>query len=191
MTNRHLAGDDFLGQLQKAAQAGVEGIILREKDLDEQAYEELAARVKAVCEEAQVPLILHTYVNAAKRLGIRRIHLPLHQFLMLTEQEKKGFQVIGVSTHSVEEAKAAKLAGASYVTAGHVFATDCKKGLAPRGLSFLAEVCQAVEIPVYAIGGISPDNAAACMGAGARGVCLMSSLMKAENPQKLLHKFPE
>lgn len=189
MTNRKLAGEDFWGRLQRVAQAGVSGIILREKDLDEAAYEELAAKAKTICRDAQVPLILHTDTEAARRLEIRRIHMPFPVFQALTEQEKKSFDLIGVSTHSAAEAKAAWEAGASYITAGHIFATDCKRGLAPRGIPFLEEVCRTVEIPVYAIGGIGPENVAACMEAGAAGVCLMSSLMKAENPKKLLNEI--
>lgn len=182
VTNRRLAGDDFLGQIRKVAGAGVSGIILREKDLDEPAYEKLAEQVQRICGEAGAPFFVHTYGNAARRLGVRRLHMPGPAFFAMTEPEKKDFDVIGVSVHSPEEAAAAERAGASYVTAGHVFATDCKKGLEPRGLSFLEEVCRTVQIPVYAIGGIDPGNAGDCIRAGAAGVCLMSSLMKAKDP---------
>lgn len=189
VTNRHLAGDDFAGQLKKVVQAGVSGVILREKDLDARAYEELAVTAKAICQAAGVPLILHAYPEAARHLGIRGLHMPGSLFFAMTEQEKKSFDVIGVSVHSSKEAKAAKQAGASYVIAGHVFATDCKKGLDPRGLSFLEEVCRSVDIPVYAIGGIGPENAAGCIQAKAAGICLMSSLMRAEDPRELLNEF--
>lgn len=96
----------------------------------------------------------------------------------MTEDEKKCFDVIGASTHSVEDARRAKELGASYITAGHVFATDCKKGLAPRGLQFLADVCDSVDIDVYAIGGISENNMKQCIGRGAKGVCMMSGFMR-------------
>ncbi len=182
VTSRRLAGDYFLEQLKKVADAGVEGIILREKDLSEIEYEKLAVQVKQICDERQVPLILHTYIDVVQRLGIRKIHLPVHTFLEMDDQQKKWFDTIGVSTHSVEEAAAVWKAGASYITAGHIFATDCKKGLPPRGLAFLKAVCDAVDIPVYAIGGIHQENMESCLEAGAAGVCLMSALMKAENP---------
>jgi thiamine-phosphate pyrophosphorylase len=68
--------------------------------------------------------------------------------------------------------------GASYVTAGHIFATDCKKGLEPRGITFLENVCASVDIPVYAIGGISSDNYMEALDAGAQRVCMMSALMR-------------
>ena len=186
VTNRHLAAGPFLQQLEKTVRSGISAAILREKDLDEAEYEALARKAKAICEEAHVPLYLHSYGETAKKLGIGRLHLPLLRFLSMPETEKEQFREIGVSVHSAEEAAQAEAAGASYVTAGHVFRTDCKKDLAPRGLSFLEEVCRAVRIPVYAIGGITPENAGDCLAAGAAGICLMSSLMQAVEPVKLL-----
>ena len=84
---------------------------------------------------------------------------------------------IGTSVHSAEDAIYAMKHGAAYVTAGHVFATDCKKGLEPRGLHFLKDVCCNVDIPVYAIGGINENNMESCIKAGAAGVCMMSGYM--------------
>lgn len=82
----------------------------------------------------------------------RHIHQPHRiQFRLSTF----FFNVIGTSVHSVEDAIKAEQLGATYMTAGHIFATDCKKGLPPRGLDFLKNVCDAVLIPVYAIGGIN------------------------------------
>lgn len=88
------------------------------------------------------------------------------------------FDLIGVSVHSVEEAIFAEKMGADYVTAGHIFLTDCKKGLAARGLPFLKNVCESVGIPVYAIGGITPDHVDDVLGAGAAGFCVMSGIMR-------------
>ncbi|MCD8250022.1 MAG: thiamine phosphate synthase [Lachnospiraceae bacterium] len=184
VSSRKLA-EDFPAQLARVARAGVDGIILREKDLDEAEYEELAAQVKAICGKYGVPLTLHTYGAAALRLGIRRLHLPLRMLLAMEEAEKRNFDVLGASIHAPEEAVAAEAAGAAYVTAGHIFATDCKKGLSPRGIPFLKEVCKAVHIPVYAIGGITLQNAPLCSEAGAAGVCLMSSLMHASEEELL------
>lgn len=189
VTNRHLAAAGFQEQIRKVARAGVDGIVLREKDLTEPEYKKLAVQIQAVCEAEKVPLILHTFVNAAKELEIRKIHLPLSCFLALPEREKEYFDVIGVSVHSEEEARQAQGAGASYLTAGHVFYTDCKKELMPKGLSFLEKVCSCVQIPVYAIGGITPENASCCIEEGAAGICLMSSLMKEADPAELLSRL--
>jgi thiamine-phosphate pyrophosphorylase len=98
----------------------------------------------------------------------------------MSETQKARFRVIGASCHSVEEALEAQQLGCTYITAGHVFATDCKKGLPPRGLDFLRAVCAAVDIPVYAIGGINSENLQDVMKCGAAGGCIMSGLMRGE-----------
>lgn len=178
ITNRHLARQDYFAQIEHIAASRPEAVIVREKDLNESEYERLAGRVMQICSQYHVPCILHTFVQAAKRLGASAIHLPLPELLLLSEQEKSHFRTIGASAHSVNEALAAQNAGASYITASHIYVTDCKKGLAPKGISFLEEVCKAVTIPVYALGGIHAGNAQACIHAGAAGVCIMSECMK-------------
>lgn len=100
-----------------------------------------------------------------------------------TQQIQKGvhiFSETGCSVHSVEEALEAQRLGATYLTAGHIYTTDCKKGLPPRGLDFLRSVCKAVSIPVYAIGGIHPGTKqlSEVMNYGAAGGCIMSDMMK-------------
>ena len=97
---------------------------------------------------------------------------------------KSRFSVLGASCHHWCEAQSAQKAGAAYITAGHIFATDCKKGLPPRGLDFLAEVCRSVNVPVYAIGGISAENIDEVRRAGAAGGCIMSGLMSCP-PEKI------
>ena len=84
------------------------------------------------------------------------------------------------------DALEAQALGCTYITAGHVFETDCKKGLPGRGLEFLRNVCAVVEIPVYGIGGIDSDNIALVRNAGASGACLMSSLMATEDVTGLM-----
>ena len=98
----------------------------------------------------------------------------------IADEEKKKFTKIGISIHSVEEAKEAEQLGASYLTAGHIYATDCKRGLPPRGLGFLKEVCREVSIPVYGIGGIKFDEEQwnDMKKCGAVGGCVMSGMME-------------
>ena len=108
---------------------------------------------------------------------------------MMNKNVKNDFETVGVSVHSAEEAAAAEKMGADYVTAGHIFVTDCKRGLAPRGLEFLKSVVDSVSIPVYGIGGISPDNIAEIKASGADGGCKMSGFMKCENIEKYLEKL--
>ncbi len=182
VTNRHLVEGDFLSQIERVAASDIDMLILREKDLTEAAYTELAKQVLAVCRKQKKRCILHTYPDAARSLHADGIHFPLPVLLDYKKQhgnlKVEEFGEIGTSVHSVEEAIQAVEAGATYLTAGHVFVTDCKKGVPARGLDFLAQVCRAVEVPVYAIGGIDEENAASCMQAGAAGVCMMSALMQ-------------
>lgn len=189
VTNRTLCGEDFLLRMEKLASAHPSGMILREKDLPEEAYRQLAAQVMHICKEYQVPCILHSFVDAALELGADAIHLPLPVLRKLTLQQKQHFRMLGTSCHSVEDAKEAQTLGCTYLSAGHIFATDCKKGLPGRGLDFLREVCQSVSIPVYAIGGISPETIASVRAAGARGACVMSGLMQCEDVQEYLKAF--
>ena len=168
----------FLEKIKEAAKKKPAFIILREKDLSPDDYKELAKKVFEICDGEKLSCVLHYFYREAIELGAKKIHLPLHILEDMTEDEKKCFDVIGASTHSVEDARRAKELGASYITAGHVFATDCKKGLAPRGLQFLADVCDSVDIDVYAIGGISENNMKQCISMGAKGVCMMSGFMR-------------
>lgn len=173
VTARGLCSRPLWEQAERIAAAGIKRIILREKDLSAKEYLSLAEKMKAVCDRNGVTLILHSFPDAARTLGVGRLHMPLSQ---LTE-ELCGEFTAGASVHSEAEAAAAERMGAAYITAGHIFATDCKKGLEPRGLDFLRGVCSAVGIPVYAIGGIDGHNAASALEAGAAGVCIMSSAM--------------
>ena len=90
------------------------------------------------------------------------------------------FHTVGTSIHSVSEAIEAEKLGTSYLTAGHIYVTDCKKGLAPRGLGFLKDVCSTVNVPVYAIGGIKFDKKQweELKQKGASGGCIMSGMME-------------
>jgi thiamine-phosphate pyrophosphorylase len=163
--------------MEMVAKSDVDLIILREKDLSEEAYQMLAEQVLKLCSKYGKLCILHSFVNVAKNLSHPYIHLPMPVFRQLSKEEKSFFEIIGVSTHSVEEALEAQEQGASYVTSSHIFATACKEGLKPRGIPFLRSVTEAVEVPVYALGGIHPDNIEECIQAGVDGICMMSEYM--------------
>lgn len=189
VTSRRLAEGELEDRLQRIEAAGAEGIILREKDMEAEAYRELAERLGKVCPG----LILHTHTETARELGIRRIHLTWEGLCRLEPGDRRWFERIGVSVHAAKEAAAARELGASYVTAGHIFPTACKQDAPPRGTGFLKEVCEAAGagFPVYAIGGIGPDNVRSCLEAGAAGVCLMSSLMQAEDPGQYIRRLQQ
>lgn len=186
VTNRKLCQEDFLARIERIAACRPAGIILREKDMLPEEYEKLAAAVMQSCEQYGVKCILHSFPDVAISLHADAIHLPLHLLRELSQEQKAHFRVLGASCHSVEDALEAQTLGCNYITAGHVFETDCKKGLPGRGLDFLRNVCAAVNVPVYGIGGIDADNIAMVRDAGADGACLMSSLMVSEDVAGLM-----
>lgn len=189
VTSRTLCKEDFLARVGAICAAGIDGIILREKDLSEREYQSLAINVLRICREKGTPCAMHTYVTAAKSLHAEALHLPLQAFLSLGEAEKRAFPTIGVSCHSLDDVMAAQDGGCSYVTLGHIFATDCKRGLPGRGPDFLTDVCRHASVPVYAIGGIDKDNIARVRDAGASGACIMSGLMACPNPAAYLEEL--
>ena len=186
VTNRKLCRENFLTRIKRIAACHPAGIILREKDMNQEDYKELAATVMGICEQHRVKCILHSFTDVAISLHADAIHLPLHLLREMTEKQKTQFTDLGASCHSVEDALEAQALGCTYITAGHVFETDCKKGLPGRGLEFLRKVCAAVDIPVYGIGGIAAGNIALVRNAGAGGACLMSSLMETEDVAGLM-----
>ena len=179
VTARKLCGDDFIKRLEKISK-NCDLIILREKDLTEEEYFFLGEKFLNVCSNGRAVPVLHCFWKKALELHHDKIHLSLKDFRENPVVREK-FSLVGVSVHSLEEAKEAEALGADYVTAGHIFETDCKKGLKGRGLEFLRQVSQGVSIPVYAIGGISTENMEQVREAGANGVCIMSGFMKADD----------
>ena len=180
VSNRKLCNCPFLEQIERVCKIHPEAVILREKDLTEEEYGTLAKEVMNICSRYQVSCILHNFWKTALELGCTSVHLPLPELRKLPEGVKEQFQRIGTSVHSVEDAKEAERLGVSYMTAGHIYVTDCKKGLAPRGLGFLKDVCSTVNVPVYAIGGIKFDEKQweELKQNGASGGCIMSGMME-------------
>lgn len=181
VTNRHLCRRPFLAQLGLVAAAGVSAVILREKDLTPEAYAKLAIPLAAICRQHNVRFIEHTFALQARQRQSAHIHLPL-RVLTANPAVTRDFVTVGVSVHSLAEARQAAALGACYLVAGHIFDTACKANAPPRGLSLLTEIRAAVDLPLYAIGGIGAQNLAAVQQTGVSGACLMSSLMQAKDP---------
>lgn len=165
-------------RMEKIASAKPDLIILREKDIDKAEYLHMTEKIAEICRKCGVSLNSHTHIIS----GLS-VHFPLPILRNMGDIPHVPF---GVSVHSAEEAREAEALGASYVTAGHVFATDCKKGLAPRGTAFLRGVCESVNIPVYGIGGINSRNIAEIADSGADGACIMSGFMTCDEPVKYI-----
>lgn len=178
VTNRKLCSNDFLTQIEKIASKNPSAIILREKDLTKEEYKKIAIDVMKICDKNNIRCILHSFVDIAIEANSNAIHLPLHILKKLSSEDKDKFSIIGASCHSVEESLEAQKLGCTYIIAGHIFDTDCKKGLPGKGLKFLSEICDTVEIPVYAIGGITYENTNKILQSGANGICMMSEFMK-------------
>ena len=159
-------------------------LTLREKDLDKNEYLKLIEEIYPICQKYKINLILHQNydLNLDDKYNIEGIHLSYDIFKSLNENIKaeliKKYKRIGVSIHSLEEAKDVESLGASYVIAGHIFETDCKKGLEPRGLKFVEDLSSTLSIPIFAIGGIDEKNSQSVIDSGAFSVCMMSNLMK-------------
>ena len=159
-------------------------LTLREKDLNKNEYLKLIEKIYPICQKYKINLILHQNydLNLDDKYKIDGIHLSYSIFKSLNQNIKaeliKKYKRIGVSVHSLEEAKDVENLGASYVVAGHIFKTDCKKGLEPRGLKFVEDLSSALSIPIFAIGGIDEKNSQSVIDSGAFSVCMMSNLMK-------------
>ncbi len=154
VTDRVLCSSDFLQQLQRLAASGVSAIILREKELAEAQYLQLARQCQQSLADYPVPLVINQQIAVARMLQCRQLQLSFSQFTDC-HRSLADFEQVWVSVHSAAEALQAEQLGVDRLIAGHIFDTDCKKGLAPRGLDFLQQICQAVSIPVYAIGGVN------------------------------------
>lgn len=191
VTNRKLCRGDFLERIEKIAKNHPKGILLREKDLSPTEYALLAKKVLAICKKHHTLCILHSFIEIAEQEGASAIHLPLPLLRNMTKQQKNSFSIIGASCHSLEEAIEAEALGCTYITAGHIFPTDCKMGLPGRGLHFLLEICKNVSIPVYGIGGIQKENISAIRATGAKGACIMSGIMQCDNVSAYLKNFEE
>lgn len=174
VTNRSLCRTGLKEQVEKISRLGFcDALILREKDLSEAKYLSLAKSIKEICDEHGIDFICNNMPDVAEQLGCN-LQLSFQSFL---EQGHRADST-WVSVHSLDEAIEAERLGADALIAGHIFVTDCKKGLEPRGLDFLRKICEAVSIPVFAIGGIDDENAELVKQAGAQGECRMSWYMK-------------
>lgn len=197
--------DRFLAQIGRICAVHPAALLLREKDLAPEEYTALAGEVLAVCKEYSVDCILHSCPEAAEYTGNYKLHLSISGLRALITAETAetaetagtagthvSYDMLGCSVHSVEEALEAEALGATYLVAGHIYATDCKRGVPPRGTSFLRDVCTAVSLPIYAIGGIRLEGKAGTsdmpqpcrqqmqeiFSCGAKGACIMSGMMR-------------
>lgn len=182
ITNRHLVQGDFLKQLEKVTKLHPHALILREKDLTDDAYESLAKKVFDLCKREDITFFLHTKIEIARKIGCQNIHLSIPVLKGLSETEKKAltedFCEISISCHSMENVEIAMAGGATQIILGTIFETECKKGVLGKGVEFVREICQKCPLPVYAIGGMNLQRLPLVIDAGAAGCCMMSGFMQ-------------
>lgn len=167
-----------------AFQGGCRWIMLREKDLDTIALAAAASRIKVAAHTSRAIVMINGDLPAVLVAGADGVHLPQGRSVEDARRALGPAALIGVSAHSRDEAVAAEAAGADYVTISPVFESTGKPGYGPPlGPAGVAELVQAITIPVLALAGISPANAGACMVAGAAGIAVMGGVMGAADPE--------
>lgn len=175
--------------VRAAALGGVDVVQLREKRA---AGHGLKATFKALTHalKAETPVVVNADWSRAAGFGARHIHLPERSVPPGVVRHHVGVgALLGKSVHSVEAACLAAAQGVSYLVAGMIFPSSSHPDLEPAGLDFLQEICAAVDLPVLAIGGVTAENAGACLRAGASGVAVMSPLMRAEDPAAVAGEY--
>jgi thiamine-phosphate pyrophosphorylase len=198
------AQEMLLLKVEAAADAGVDWIQIREKDLSGKncAYltREALQRTKKSAKRKTVParILVNDRLDVALSQRASGVHLgenslPLAEANRLVENrgERKDF-LVGVSCHSLQAAKAAASGGAHYLFFGPVFVTPSKVAFgAPQGLDRLAEICHAVSVPVLAIGGITLENAADCLAAGASGIAAIRLFQDARDMSSVVQSLQD
>jgi thiamine-phosphate pyrophosphorylase len=190
ITSGQATPDDpqFLRLVRAAVDAEVPLFQIREKLLSARVLFELVARAAEITHGSKTRLLVNDRSDIARAAGADGVHLTAQSLPVEVVRKTCGAEfLIGVSTHSLVEAQAARDAGADFVVFGPVFETESKRAYgAPQGLEKLREVTRALgEFPVVAIGGITLENFSECFEAGARGVAAIRMLNTAENMDRI------
>ena len=183
ITDRNISKYPLVDTIKEAVSAGVDMVQLREKDISTKEYFELARQIKIICKKYSALFIINNRVDIALAVEADGIHLgwqslPFHVARQLLGKEK----IIGISTHSKNEAVSAQEKGADYITLGPVFPTASKNGLiAPLGCNNFSDIIKNIQLPVFAIGGIKENNAEEIIKSGANGLAVISALLQSKN----------
>jgi len=198
ITNRLLCKNDFFEQIELICKQNIYALILREKDLDNKNYERLFIDCRKICRKYNIPLFVNSKIDVAIKLNCKNIQISFKDFLD-NKDKLNLFDNIGISVHSLNEAtvvedwkigrledwKKRRIEKNIFLIVGHIFETDCKKGLNPRGTEFLKNICDSVNLQIFAIGGITEQTINQLKNIKMEGICVMSSLMK-KNPKYFL-----
>ena len=172
-------------QVEAALKGGVTCVQLREKELSQEDFLAEAMEISSLCKKYSVPLFINDNVDVAIACHADGIHVGQSDLEAAQVRQRVGDNLmIGVSVHSVEEALEAVKQGANCLGVGAMFATSTKTDVAVLPMETLRAICDAVEIPVVAIGGINRNNIPRLSGTGVDGVALVSAIFGAEDIEK-------
>jgi thiamine-phosphate pyrophosphorylase len=189
ITDRKLAGRRLISVVSDCVKSGVKAIQLREKDLQASELARLAKKIKSSLSKSRTKLIINERLDIALLSNAEGLHSSENGTDIKYLKKYKNM-IFGKSVHSVSQAKVAEKSGYDYILFGPVFRTQAKiKYGPPQGLDKLKKICNAVNIPVFAVGGITPARVKKCLKAGAYGVAAISSVMKSPNVMKILTEF--
>ena len=172
-----LGGETLRSQVERALKGGATFIQLREKELDEGDFLEEAKEIQKLCREYHVPFVINDNVEIAREIGADGVHVGQSDMKARDVRSILGQdKIIGVSAQTVEQALLAQEQGADYLGVGAVFPTGSKDDAVEVDHQVLARICQAVDIPVIAIGGITADNVVSLKGSGICGIAVISAI---------------
>lgn len=176
---------EFLNRVEKALQGGVTLMQLREKDKTTREYIELAQKVHSITKKYNVPLIIDDRVDVALAIDAEGVHVGQSDMPIKTARKLMGEnKIIGATTKTVKQAKEAFEQGADYLGVGAIYPTTTKVKTVLTSTDTLRDICNSVPIPVNAIGGLNKDNIDVLQGISIAGICIVSAIMKADDPKK-------
>ena len=168
--------------VEQLIEGGVDLIQLRGKNKSIGELADLAAELHELAAKSSIPLIVNDHAEIARRVPVEGVHVGQNDDPIKLVRQKAGPDIlIGKSTHSLAQARAAQGEGADYIGFGPIFATPTKPDYAPIGLEAIRRVHEEVELPIFCIGGININNLQSVIDAGAKRVVMVSALLKAHN----------
>jgi len=184
-------GRELLPQVEAALQGGVQAVQLREKDLLFHELLPIARQLRQLTRCYGARLLINSNLDVALTVEADGVHLPAHNPPIMLARSILGAEaLIGVSTHSLAEVAEAEKAGADFVTFGPVYATASKIGLGePTGLAPLGTACEQSGLPVFALGGITPDQVAELRACGCSHFACIGAILNDDQPQTAAEKF--
>ena len=183
--SKKLKGRKMSELVEEAILGGVTMIQLREKEMTHEEFKQESLDVQSVCQKNHIPLIINDDVELCKEIDADGVHIGQDDLNLKEARKILGEdKIIGVSAHNYEEAKIALENGADYLGVGAIFATQTKVDAQNISMETLNEICQKVDIPVVAIGGINLVNILEFMGVAIDGVAIVSSIFGSNDIQK-------